>query len=69
MIILKEKVVPPSRNLSKEIIRSYSSSADDARAVNHAKLLADFIEKCVNADPEKRLEPDEALRHALWRES
>jgi len=62
-IVRKEHVGKPSRSISKEIWNSYKSSEQSDEEV---VLLADLINKCLVADPDRRITPELALRHPFF---
>jgi len=58
-------VKKPTRNLPKEILAAYPSANFLERT--QIAQLADLIDKCLEIDPTKRIDPTQALKHSLFK--
>jgi len=64
-IVRVSEISKPTRFLIKDLMNSYQDSTFAEK--KHITRLCDLIEKCIEIDPAKRIEPEQALRHSLFK--
>eukprot|EP01126_Amoeba_proteus_P041553 TRINITY_DN4474_c0_g2_i1.p1 TRINITY_DN4474_c0_g2~~TRINITY_DN4474_c0_g2_i1.p1 ORF type:complete len:704 (-),score=148.49 TRINITY_DN4474_c0_g2_i1:97-2208(-) len=65
-IVRKVRFEKPSRDITKELINSYT--ATESREKRHVSLLGELISKATEVDQERRLTPQQALKHEIFKE-
>jgi len=64
-IVRKTRIDKPTRDITAELAESYDTT--DAKEKKMVALLGDLIERCTEIDDARRITPQQALRHELFR--